>query len=37
MLVRKIKNIEHRVYSNEDEFRQYCPDEKLTRNWRDGT
>ena len=37
MLVRKIKNIEHRVYINEDEFRQYCPDVKLTRNWRDGT
>ena len=25
------------VYSNEEEFRQYCPDENLTRNWRDGT
>tara|TARA_Y100001970_G_scaffold275884_1_gene377765 strand:+ start:2877 stop:3641 length:765 start_codon:yes stop_codon:yes gene_type:complete len=37
MLVRKIKNVEHMVYSNEEEFRQYCPDENLTRNWRDGT
>ena len=37
MLVRKIKNIEHRVYSNKDEFRQYCPNEQITRNWRDGT
>ena len=37
MLVRKIKNVEHKVYSNEEEFRQYCPSENLTRNWRDGT
>ena len=37
MLVRKIKNVEHKVYSNEEEFRQYCPNENLTRNWRDGT
>ncbi len=37
MLVRKIKNIEHRVYDNEEEFRRYCPDFDLTRNWREGT
>ena len=37
MLVRKIKNVEHRVYDDKKEFRQYCPDDKLTRNWRDGT
>jgi|TARA_R110002020_G_scaffold121634_1_gene276367 hypothetical protein len=37
MLVRKIKNVEHKVYSNEEEFSQYCPNENLTRNWRDGT
>tara|TARA_R110000787_G_scaffold139116_2_gene252792 strand:- start:5959 stop:6723 length:765 start_codon:yes stop_codon:yes gene_type:complete len=37
MLVRKIKNIEHRIYDDTEEFRQYCPDDNLTRNWRDGT
>ena len=37
MLVRKIKNVEHRVYDNENEFRQYCPDETIVLNWRDGT
>ena len=37
MLVRKIKNVEHRVYDDKKEFRQYCPNDKLTRNWRDGT
>jgi len=37
MLVRKIKNVEHRVYDDENEFRQYCPDENIILNWRDGT
>ena len=37
MLVRKIKSVEHRIYNDEKEFNQYCPDENLTRNWRDGT
>jgi len=37
MLVRKIKNVEHRIYDDEEEFRQYCPNEKLNHNWREGT
>ena len=37
MIVRKIKSVEHRIYNDEKEFNQYCPDENLTRNWRDGT
>ena len=37
MLVRKIKNVEHRVYDDEEEFSQYCPNQKAKRNWREGT
>ena len=33
----QIKNVEHRVYDDEEEFSQYCPNQKAKRNWREGT
>lgn len=36
MVSRKIKNVIHMIYENEEEFRKYLPDVKFTKNWREG-